>query len=282
MKEAPPLAIVIDMDPRWWNHQSNDLSLIDTIAFYVAGLGQCLPPMTGMKICVIASFAEKSEFIVSGDWKCIGQMKQRLLEKLSSQQIGPDCYESPIGQGISNALCFINRTKIPGRVVVFDCSREATDFCSQSVVITNCGWAAVGTDSGNPLAKINLVSLVSEAPSSSLISLSAKTGGVYIPSSFSATQGSLLQALFFHLVGEGNFKTRPMSSNVIMGTVCACHNKSIDRGYVCSICLSIYCSDTAGICSVCGSRMRREAKDDLPISGQVFEKLFASSQGLFS
>ena len=65
-----------------------------------------------------------------------------------------------------------------------------------------------------------------------------------------------------------------------MVAVCACHNNAIDKGYVCSICLSIYCSDSAGICAVCGSRIRREARDELPLHAQVFSKLFGAKSDL--
>lgn len=284
-----PIAVVLDMDHRWWSIDDRSW-VIDSVTFYLAAMGQSLPPGGSLKVVVVAAFPDRAEVIVSGDWKCASQLRKCLVEKVEIGAKNYNNFESPIGQAVSRAMCFLNKHAVaqnPGRVIVFDCSIDPTDFASQSVSLSNCGWAAVGEQS--PLARIHTVSLASESPASALLALTAKTGGVNIPFSLVQSQGSMLQSLFFHLASPSEcvdklLKTRPQPASVHMGTVCVCHNRSIDKGYVCSICLGIYCSDSAGICAVCGSRIRREAKDELPISAQVFEKLFDSavaSAGIF-
>jgi transcription initiation factor TFIIH subunit 3 len=241
-------------------------------------MGQQLSADSKLNISIVCAFPAKSETVLCGDWPCIAQLRKALVDRSFAGD-----FETPVGQALSRALCFVNKDRAVGCVIIFDCSSHATDFASQSVAISNCGWAAVGQD--HPLARINVVSLASDTPSAALLAVSAKTGGIHIPRLYTETQGSLLQAMLFHLTNSEEMnrilKTRPQPTTTHMGTVCACHNKSIDRGYVCSICLSIYCSDAAGICSACGSRIRREAKDEQPISAQVFEKLFEAGTSLF-
>ena len=282
------LVVVIDMDQRYWGRSGRLQSTIEAISFYVASLCQSLPFPSTIKLAVIAAFSDKSETILSGDWKRIADLSQALDAAMQSHAPPGTIYESPMGQAVSRALTFANkrRSATPARIVVFDCSVQPTDFSSQSVALSNCGWAAIGA-SESLLARVHVVSLASATPSASLLALCGKTGGTHIPSQFTQSSGELLQALLFHLTASESIlkqlKCRPQLSTLHMGTVCVCHNKSIDRGYVCSICLSIYCSETAGICAVCGSRIRREAKDEQPISAQVFGKLFdAAGSGVHS
>jgi hypothetical protein len=275
------LAIVIDMDPRWWLFNDTNRSLVDVIAFYIAAVGESLPHPSKMDVALIAAFPEGAQTIFTGDWTGARGGITRLKERLEAmaKSTPEEVYESPVAQGVSKALCYMNKRKVGvGRIVVFDCSLEPTDFSAQAVPMSNCGWAAAGSTDSEPLAKINVVSLASETPSSVLIGICAKSGGVHIPRGKGYEMGALVQALMFYQVASDtatkSLKKRRQSQRTYMGTTCACHNKSIDKGYVCSVCLAIYCTETAGICSVCGSRIRREAKDDLPIHAQIFSKLF--------
>ena len=283
------LVIVLDMNIYWWNGNDRFDMIVESVGFYVGIMGQSLAFPAQLKVAVIAAFSEKSETILVGDeWKFIGGLREGLKRAILVRQRDSRndvMYESPIGQGLTRALCLVNKERKRGggkigKIVMFDCTMEMTDLTSQSVALSNCGWAANGTDD-DLVARVHVVSLASSTPSSSLIAVCAKTGGVHIPYVKCQSFGELIQAMLFHLTLEDEglikiLKTRPQSQRLHMGTVCACHNKSIDKGYVCSICLSIYCTETAGICSVCGSRVRREAKDELPISLQIFSKLFSS------
>jgi transcription initiation factor TFIIH subunit 3 len=247
-----------------------------------------------MDVALIAAFPDRAEYIVQGDWRTIGDLAESLRVAISKQNIGEEIYESPVAQGISRGLCYIKKRKVKGHILVFDCSEDITALSSQSVGLSNCGWAAVGTtdDNESQLARISVVSLASAHPSAGLVSLVSRTNGIHIPKKFSESKGSLMQALLFHVCPPStqHLKIRPPDAQQEMNAVCACHNKALDRGYVCSICLSIYCTDSAGICGVCGSRMRREAKESLPIHAQVFSILFGNkdlagfpvSQNIFS
>ena len=266
------LAVVLDMDPR----QDRISIIIPTIQFFISAIGAGLAFPSELDVAVIAAFPDKAETISQGPWREVTDFSSNLLAAAQARaNVSTDntVFESPIAQAISRGLCYIKKRKVEGHVVVFDCSSESSDFTAQTVGLSNCGWAASG------LAKISVVALGSSRPSSALLGLVARTGGTFIPHQFTASNGALTQALLFHLVapGVGNLKIRPQETSQEMNASCVCHNRVVDKGYVCSICLSIYCSDAAGICSVCGSRMRREAKDELPVHAQVFTRLFTSS-----
>ena len=268
---------MVDMDPRFWTEDRLEW-VTSAVTFYVAAIGTSLTFPGNMEVAVIAAFPEKAKTVIVGDWRGISTLGDKLTALVRDRDSGSgELFETPIAQGISRALCFVNKSSMKGRVIVFECSTGVTDFSSQSVALSNCGWAA-------GKARISVVSLASAQPAAALLSLCDRTGGVHIPAAFCGSKGELVQALLFHLsaseIATKSLKSRPQAATQHMGAVCACHNKAIDKGYVCSICLSIYCSDSAGICAVCGSRIRREARDELPLHAQVFSKLFGAKSDL--
>lgn len=47
----------------------------------------------------------------------------------------------------------------------------------------------------------------------------------------------------------------PDQPPIILKTSCFCHNRLVDQGFVCSVCLSVFCK-TALECPTCGNRVR--------------------------
>lgn len=89
------------------------------------------------------------------------------------------------------------------------------------------------------------------------------TGGVYIPLTTPLARAGLLQYLMFaflpdaaarrHLIppGEGG------GDGVDFRAACFCHRRVVDVGWVCSVCLSIFCAPLADrTCLTCGSALR--------------------------
>ncbi|KAH9845014.1 Transcription factor Tfb4 [Teratosphaeria destructans] len=96
------------------------------------------------------------------------------------------------------------------------------------------------------------------------------TGGIYLSLSTPQTRAGLLQYLMFaylpdqtarqHLIVPGE------SEGVDFRAACFCHKKVVDIGYVCSICLSIFCTPLAdGECLLCGSQLRMENYGQRPV-----------------
>lgn len=87
------------------------------------------------------------------------------------------------------------------------------------------------------------------------------TGGVYLDAS-SNPQG-LLAYLMSGLIPDADQRTMvlcPTQEKVDFRSACFCHRKVVDTGFVCSICLSIFCEvpkaeDGGAECLTCGSRL---------------------------
>ena len=55
-------------------------------------------------------------------------------------------------------------------------------------------------------------------------------------------------------------------SAVDFRAACFCHRKVVDVGYVCSICLSIFCEPPEGaICFTCGTKLRLQDYGKKPV-----------------
>ena len=265
--------VVIDLDPRWWNSGERFSLVTNAVKAFVSAIGLSLPLPSSMDVAVISAFSDKAVTISQGPWRDVAEAFPDALWSAMTTRSSVQVYEPPIAQGVSRGLAYIAKRKVGGQIVVFECSIDPTDFSSQSVSLSNC--VCDGS------TRISVVSLAAAKPSSALLGLAARTSGIHIPYQFTQTLGSLVEALLFHVAPavSQHLKVRPPESTQEMNATCACHNRVIDKGYVCSICLSIYCTDSAGICAVCGSRMRREAKDEMPVHAQVFSKLFSNSSG---
>ncbi|ODV91680.1 hypothetical protein CANCADRAFT_17690, partial [Tortispora caseinolytica NRRL Y-17796] len=67
-----------------------------------------------------------------------------------------------------------------------------------------------------------------------------------------------------------NYLALPSQSNVDFRASCFCHQKVVSIGYVCSVCLSVYCSvPSTQSCMVCGSKYDPEEIAKLFIKPQV-------------
>jgi transcription initiation factor TFIIH subunit 3 len=99
------------------------------------------------------------------------------------------------------------------------------------------------------------------APSSSTVFLqqaSDATKGVYIPLS-NATSAGLLQYLMMAFLPTQSSRLHlvlPTRIDVDFRAACFCHRRVVDIGFVCSICLSIFCSvPENGDCLTCGTHL---------------------------
>ncbi|CAI5510314.1 unnamed protein product [Closterium sp. Naga37s-1] len=92
---------------------------------------------------------------------------------------------------------------------------------------------------------------IGEADSAFLQQAAFLTGGLYLHSS---RPNALLQDLLL-VFGVDQFSrdfiTLPQPSAVDFRASCFCHKRPVDMGFVCSVCLSIFCSP-ARTCATCG------------------------------
>jgi transcription initiation factor TFIIH subunit 3 len=83
------------------------------------------------------------------------------------------------------------------------------------------------------------------------------TGGSYL--SAAANPSGLLQYLMFGFLADAEARAHvvtPTQASVDFRAACFCHRRVIDKGFVCSICLSIFCEVPEGAeCLTCGTKL---------------------------
>ncbi|OII71046.1 hypothetical protein cand_018850 [Cryptosporidium andersoni] len=202
-----------------------------------------------------------------------------ILPKLSNicynyQNISED--DIQLASGISICLCKINsdrklysknRTN-KDRILLFDASNEKS-YINQYVLLINSSHAALKLD------VIIDVCSISNNPSRLLYNVVDISKGIYINYSSiiknvsskiddkSHIQDGLLPFIIFHLLPSAelransliNLSTKSRHSGI---SVCFCHYKKVEVGFICSSCLAIFCSlFRAPICAACSARFKR-------------------------
>ncbi|KAK9462421.1 TFIIH subunit Tfb4/p34 [Lipomyces oligophaga] len=163
---------------------------------------------------------------------------------------------SPISGALSSALAYVNRMIYTGnpsgseemtssmraRILVVSIS---SDLAAQYVPIMNCIFAAQKMKVPIDVCKLgsDTVFLQQAADTS---------GGLYIH--IEHPQG-LVQYLLSAFLPDRLLRRHlitPTQSSVDFRAACFCHKRVVDIGYVCNVCLSIFCSPPAdGACRVC-------------------------------
>ncbi|OII73421.1 transcription factor [Cryptosporidium ubiquitum] len=217
------------------------------------------------------------------------ELMPKMLEEIS-EKIKPG--EMKVSPTISKCLCKINGTRKKfgynrsekDRIILVDAS-DKDDYISQYVSLLNCGFASqklvslinnsnirLSVTILNQDVVIDVVS-VTRNPSPLLNNLvdicnglnlkysdmadSLVEGGVEISEDNYGLDQGLTPFLIFHLLPSIQAREEFfVSINKTKHTglaVCFCHHQKIEIGYVCSSCLSIFCSQfKAPICSTCG------------------------------
>ncbi|KAI5860409.1 transcription factor Tfb4 [Durotheca rogersii] len=88
------------------------------------------------------------------------------------------------------------------------------------------------------------------------------TGGTFVSTADGDSAGprGLLAYLMFGLLADAGarraFFVSPTQDSVDFRAACFCHRRVVDTGFVCSVCLSIFCEPPAGAaCLTCGTRL---------------------------
>lgn len=212
--------------------------------------------------------------------KATEQLNAKQKQKLtgSNQQQSATLLPGSIAQ----ALCMINAEKAAmarSRIVVFSIGADKSyDYSSQYMKLINCFFAAQKMDVIIDAATIELTEASSSSsfangpdsnkmhsnkPSASMEELFAVsilqqgcdlTGGRYIQIHKVST---LMQHLLWIFITEAEERTAyvlPPKLKIAPPAACFCHRKPLEIGYVCSVCVSIFCQYTP-FCSTCNSNL---------------------------
>ncbi|KAK9841870.1 hypothetical protein WJX81_008450 [Elliptochloris bilobata] len=163
---------------------------------------------------------------------------------------------------LSRALCFIHKLQRPGaaaaasgaapvaarqtpkpRVLVL---AGCPDVTAQYIAVMNAIFSALRND------VVIDACMVGGADSAFLQQAAHLTGGLYLRP---PRVGGLLQTLLTVFCADTysrSFLDLPQASGVDFRASCFCHKRAIDLGYVCSVCLSIFCQAMPE-CTTCGT-----------------------------
>lgn len=172
------------------------------------------------------------------------------LMKDSPLVVSNDCL---LASALGMALCKINNTKrLPSRILIVSCSMQLGSYASQYMNLMNSFFAA---------QKMNVpidgcIYMKEEMKRGSILEQGCDlTGGHFL--NVPDIAGNLEYLLWIFLP---NTKIRdtlllPERRKATHRAACFCHRNIIDIGYVCSVCLSIFCSFSP-ICSSCQTHFK--------------------------
>ncbi|CAF0791422.1 unnamed protein product [Brachionus calyciflorus] len=288
------LIVVLDTNPIWWGLQNSGLipnaqtnpkiPLQDNITF-----NDCLSAVIGFlnayktmnqnnSVVLIAAHNTKAEYLYpskpkiveknSSPWDKYEQISDMYeiirdnLKKLSNEQLSTLnsvnnkdnlSNDSMITSAMGLGLCYINRIQktyafadsVKYRFVIVKASDDSSNqYMSFMNMIFSAEKSHVVIDSCALLQESSLLQQASNL-----------TNGVYFK--IPQINGLLSYLLWLYLPDESTRKmlVYPPKTDVDYRAACFCHHKLIDVGYVCSVCLSVFCSFTP-ICTTCNCNFR--------------------------
>lgn len=265
------LVIVLDVNPIWWGQQAqrDPQFTLSSCVDAVMVMGNSHMAMTRTnKLAVIASHCQDSHFLYptrslkaceeeassSGDGKyellavANNVIVEEIKNLMSKIEVKGNSTDTLLAGSLAKALCYIHRVskelevgqEMKSRILVIkaadDCTLQYMNFMNvifaaqkQNILIDAC---VLDTDSG----------LLQQACDI--------TGGLYlkIPQKVALTQ--YLLWVFLPDVEQRSQLVLPPPVHVDYRAACFCHRNLIEIGYVCSVCLSIFCNFSP-ICTTC-------------------------------
>ncbi|KAJ1733465.1 RNA polymerase II transcription factor B subunit 4 [Coemansia biformis] len=165
---------------------------------------------------------------------------------------GDDAGHSLMSRALSMALCHIRRisasvmTKVWPRILVLS---AGSDSAREYISLMNSIFAA------EKMSVLVDVCKVVAQDSVFLQQAAEITGGNYVRVDTPANE-SLLQTLMFTCLADHYTRgilNAPSNELIDFRATCFCHRRVVDIGFVCSVCLSIFCQ-MAPVCSTCQTK----------------------------
>ena len=267
-EKASLLVVVLDTNPVFWTERS--LSGQNKLISYENMLEQLFLFINNFlmfhsdnRFAFISNHPTDTKFlfptgvIAEGDSQVhflsqIGMIREQLksivpMDSLTSQK-------SQFSAALSLALCYINRVKkaevISGRL---DCRilviQGTADSPAQYIPMMNCIFSA---------QKINIIvdaCVLGLTESTFLQQATDLTGGLYLRLPEDSQHVFLQYLLTVYLPDQAarGYLIIPTQTQVDFRASCFCHRNTIDTGYVCSVCLSIFCTAMSS-CTTCHTK----------------------------
>lgn len=176
------------------------------------------------------------------------QLQHVLQDGQGQQQGGP-----MLAAALSRALCYLRQhaptaaARAQGRAQPrLLCLAASSDTTLQYIPTMNAIFAA------QKLGVVIDACMVGSRDSAFLQQAAHLTGGLYLRPPRPAALLQYLLTLFLADVSTRKLLQLPPEQGVNFSASCFCHKKSIDLGFVCSVCLSIFCQEVER-CMTCGT-----------------------------
>lgn len=268
-EEINILVIVIDVNPVWWGQQAQrepKFNLSKCLDAVMVLANSHLVMSRTNKLAIIANLYQDSHFLYpSKYWKSgddissSGDGKYELLsvandlfaeqiKNLMGRVVNVSQTDTHLAGSLSRALCYIQRLSkeaeagqdVKSRILVIkaaeDCTLQYMNFMNvvfaaqkKNVLIDAC---MLDTDSG----------LLQQACDI--------TGGLYLKLPQKIALAQYLLWVFLPDADQRSQLLLPPPVHVDYRAACFCHRNLIEIGYVCSVCLSIFCNFSP-ICTTC-------------------------------
>lgn len=157
------------------------------------------------------------------------------------------------------ALCRVNsaKPKLPARIIFLSCSMTSTSFSTQYMNLMNSFFAAQKMGVKIDACVYMMTSKKDESLSNHTILQQGcdLTNGLFLRIH---DVGPLLEYLLWVFLPGANIRDNlllPEKRKTTHRAACFCHRNIIEIGYVCSVCLSIFCRFSP-ICSTCQTHFK--------------------------
>ncbi|XP_077995267.1 general transcription factor IIH subunit 3-like [Glandiceps talaboti] len=274
-EETSSLVVILDVNPVWWGQRrlkdENDLTLSQCIDSVMILINSHLMLHHTNKVAVIASHTNKSHFLYpsrtpslteeseqstadlprDGKYEHFARVDDAIfkeVKQLMTEQQEELHTDTLLAGSLAMGLCYIHRLekeaaageKLRPRVLVI---RAADDSASQYMDFMNIIFTA---------QKQNVIidACILDKDSGLLQQACDITGGIYLKI---PQRTGLLQYLLWVFLPSPGMRSKlvlPPAIHVDYRAACFCHRTLIDIGYVCSVCLSIFCNFSP-ICTTC-------------------------------
>ncbi|MED6232526.1 General transcription factor IIH subunit 3 [Ataeniobius toweri] len=268
------LVIVVDVNPIWWGQQGQrepQFTLSKCLdAVMVMGNAHMAMTRTN-KLAVIASHCQDSHFLYpskswkSGDsggdeasssrdgkYELLSVANNLIAEEIRSimakTEVTGNSTDTLLAGSLAKALCYIHRfskelevgQEMKSRILVI---KAADDCALQYMNFMNVIFAAQKQN-------ILIDACVLDSDSGLLQQACDITGGLYLKIPQKVALAQYLLWVFLPDSEQRSQLVLPPPAHVDYRAACFCHRNLIEIGYVCSVCLSIFCNFSP-ICTTC-------------------------------
>ncbi|XP_031440733.1 general transcription factor IIH subunit 3 [Clupea harengus] len=267
-EEVSLLVIVLDVNPIWWGQQAQrepEFTLSKCLDAVMVMANSHLIMTRTNKLAIIASTCQESHFLFpSKNWDdataTSGDGKYELLSVandlvaeeikglMARTEVKGNQTDTLLAGGLAKALCYIHRISkqldagqdMKSRILVI---KAAEDCALQYMNFMNVIFAA-------QKQSVLIDACVLDSESGLLQQACDITGGLYlkVPQKVALTQ--YLLWVFLPDSEQRSQLVLPPPVHVDYRAACFCHRNLIEIGYVCSVCLSIFCNFSP-ICTTC-------------------------------